>query len=171
MHYLITGHTGFKGSWLVLMLNQLGHEVSGISLDPAKKSLFKTAKISKKMSFDEMCDIRDVKKLNKKIQKISPDVVIHLAAQPLVRKSYADPRETIETNAIGTFNVLEAVSKTPLVAEHSTNTTKVHSAEAFDEAKANKAYQLYMADVDEVQQQDIILDDRLRPNSSMDAFR
>jgi CDP-glucose 4,6-dehydratase len=97
------------------MLNQLGHEVSGISLDPAKKSLFKTAKISKKMSFDEICDIRDVKKLNKKIQKISPDVVIHLAAQPLVRKSYADPRETIETNTIGTFNVLEAVSKTPSV--------------------------------------------------------
>jgi CDP-glucose 4,6-dehydratase len=111
MHYLITGHTGFKGSWLVLMLNQLGHEVSGISLEPVKKSLFKTAKISKKMSFDEICDIRDIKKLTKKIQKISPDVVIHLAAQPLVRKSYLDPRETIETNAIGTFNVLEAVSK------------------------------------------------------------
>jgi CDP-glucose 4,6-dehydratase len=97
------------------MLNQIGHEVSGISLEPIKKSLFKTAKISKKMSFDEICDIRDVKKLNKKIQKISPDVVIHLAAQPLVRKSYADPRETIETNTIGTFNVLEAVSKTPSV--------------------------------------------------------
>ena len=110
MHYLITGHTGFKGSWLVLMLSQLGHEVSGISLEPIKKSLFKTAKISKKMSFDEICDIRDIKKLNKKIQNISPDVVIHLAAQPLVRKSYLDPRETIETNAIGTFNVLEAVS-------------------------------------------------------------
>jgi CDP-glucose 4,6-dehydratase len=115
MHYLITGHTGLKGSWLVLMLSQLGHEVSGISLEPVKKSLFKTAKISKKMSFDEICDIRDIKKLNKKIQKISPDVVIHLAAQPLVRKSYLDPRETIETNAIGTFNVLEAVSTTPSV--------------------------------------------------------
>ena len=115
MHYLITGHTGFKGSWLVLMLSQLGHEVSGISLEPVKKSLFKTAKISKKMSFDEICDIRDVKKLNKKIQKISPDIVIHLAAQPLVRKSYLDPRETIETNVIGTFNVLEAVSKIPSV--------------------------------------------------------
>ena len=111
MHYLVTGHTGFKGSWLVLMLKQLGHEVSGISLDPVKNSLFKTAKISKKMSFDERCDIRDVKKLNKKMKKISPDVVIHLAAQPLVRKSYLDPRKTIETNAIGTFNVLEAVSK------------------------------------------------------------
>jgi CDP-glucose 4,6-dehydratase len=97
------------------MLNQLGHEVSGISLEPVKKSLFKTAKLNKKMSFDEICDIRDLKKLNKKIQKISPDVVIHLAAQPLVRKSYLDPRETIETNAIGTFNVLEAVSNTPSV--------------------------------------------------------
>jgi CDP-glucose 4,6-dehydratase len=115
MHYLITGHTGFKGSWLVLMLSQLGHEVSGISLDPVKNSLFKTAKISEKMSFDELCDIRNVKRLNKKIQKISPDVVIHLAAQPLVRRSYLDPRETIETNAIGTFNVLEVVSKTPSV--------------------------------------------------------
>ena len=111
MHYLVTGHTGFKGSWLVLMLKQLDHEVSGISLDPIKNSLFKTAKISKKMSFDERCDIRDVKRLTRKIQKISPDVVIHLAAQPLVRKSYSDPRETIETNAIGTFNVIEAVSK------------------------------------------------------------
>ena len=111
MHYLITGHTGFKGSWLVLMLNQLGHEVSGIALDPGKKSLFESAKISKKMSFDERCDIRDVTKLKKKITKISPEIVIHLAAQPLVRKSYLDPRETIETNAIGTFNVLEAVSK------------------------------------------------------------
>jgi CDP-glucose 4,6-dehydratase len=97
------------------MLSQLGHEVSGISLDPVKNSLFKTAKISKKMSFDEICDIRDVKRLNKKIQKISPDVVIHLAAQPLVRRSYLDPRETIETNAIGTFNVLEVVSKIPSV--------------------------------------------------------
>jgi CDP-glucose 4,6-dehydratase len=115
MHYLITGHTGFKGSWLVLMLSQLGHEVSGISLDPVKNSLFKTAKITEKMSFDELCDIRNVKRLNKKIQKISPDVVIHLAAQPLVRRSYLDPRETIETNAIGTFNVLEVVSKTPSV--------------------------------------------------------
>jgi len=115
LHYLVTGHTGFKGSWLVLMLKQLDHEVSGISLDPIKNSLFKTAKISKKMSFDERCDIRDVKRLTRKIQKISPDVVIHLAAQPLVRKSYSDPRETIETNAIGTFNVLEAVSKTPSV--------------------------------------------------------
>jgi len=97
------------------MLKQLGHEVSGISLDPVKNSLFKTATISKKMSFDERCDIRDVKKLNKKIQKISPDVVILLAAQPLVRKSYLDPRETIETNAIGTFNLLEAVSKIPSI--------------------------------------------------------
>jgi len=97
------------------MLKQLGHEVSGISLDPVKNSLFKTAKISKKMSFDERCDIRDVKKLNKKMKKISPDVVIHLAAQPLVRKSYLDPRETIETNAIGTFNVLEAVSKLTII--------------------------------------------------------
>lgn len=109
------------------MLKQLGHEVSGISLDPVKNSLFKNAKISKKMSFDESCDIRDVKKLNKKMKKISPDVVIHLAAQPLVRKSYQDPRETIETNAIGTFNVLEAVSKlTTLKANLIITTDKVY---------------------------------------------
>ena len=111
MHYLVTGHTGFKGSWLALMLNQLGHEVSGIALDPVKNSLYESAKINKKMSFDKRCDIRDVKRLNKVIKRISPEVVIHLAAQPLVRKSYLDPRETIETNAIGTFNVLEAISK------------------------------------------------------------
>lgn len=111
MHYLVTGHTGFKGSWLVLMLKELGHEISGISLDPVENALFKSAKITKQLTFDERCDIRDSNRLNKKFKKISPDVVMHLAAQPLVRKSYLNPRETIETNAMGTFNVLEAVSK------------------------------------------------------------
>lgn len=111
MHFLVTGHTGFKGSWLILLLRKLGHEVSGISLDPQPGSLFEVAGLKKKVTHDVRCDIRNPNELDKSIQKISPDVLIHLAAQPLVRKSYKNPRETFETNAMGTFNVLEASSK------------------------------------------------------------
>ena len=111
MHYLVTGHTGFKGSWLILLLKQLGHEVSGLALDPQPNSLFEKAQLRNSLKFDKRCDIRNIKELNNCIQEISPEVIIHLAAQPLVRKSYQDPRETIETNAIGTFNILEAASK------------------------------------------------------------
>ena len=111
MHYLVTGHTGFKGSWLILLLKQLGHEVSGLALDPPPNSLFEKAQLKNNLKFDERCDIRNTKELNNCFQAISPEVIIHLAAQPLVRKSYLDPRETIETNTIGTFNVLEIASK------------------------------------------------------------
>lgn len=111
MHYLITGHTGFKGSWLSLMLKNQGHEVSGVSLNPDKTSLFNQALLKDLFKYDYRLDIRDEKKLKKAFQRISPDVVIHLAAQPLVRQSYLNPVETYDTNVIGTLNVLESIKK------------------------------------------------------------
>jgi len=127
MHYLITGHTGFKGAWLTLWLTSQGHEVSGISLDPLNGALYETAKVSELVSNDFRIDIRDSENLKKAINKISPDVVFHLAAQPLVRESYKKPRETFETNIMGTYNLLEAVSSTPSVqAQVIVTTDKVY---------------------------------------------
>lgn len=116
MHYLVTGHTGFKGAWLVLLLRSRGHTVSGLALDPLKGSLFETARVAEFLEDDRRVDIREAEATAAAIREISPDVVFHLAAQPLVRRSYADPRETFETNVMGTLNVLEAVSTTPSVA-------------------------------------------------------
>jgi CDP-glucose 4,6-dehydratase len=123
MHYLVTGHTGFKGAWLTLWLTSQGHKVSGISLDPLEGSLFEIAKVSELMEKDLRIDIRNAEKTIKAIQEIAPDVVFHLAAQPLVRESYKDPRGTIETNVMGTLNVIEGVSKTPSVKAHVVITT------------------------------------------------
>jgi CDP-glucose 4,6-dehydratase len=111
MHYLITGHTGFKGSWLSLMLQMQGHEVSGISLNPLQKSLFVQAGLEGTFKHDFRIDIRNKEDLAKAIQAINPDIIVHLAAQPLVRESYKYPVETFETNVIGTLNVLEATKK------------------------------------------------------------
>lgn len=108
MHYLITGHTGYKGSWLSLMLKMQGHEVSGISLNPQQKSLFVQTGLEGTFKHDFRIDIRNKEDLAKAIQAINPDIIIHLAAQPLVRESYKHPVETFETNVIGTLNVLEA---------------------------------------------------------------
>jgi CDP-glucose 4,6-dehydratase len=108
MHFLITGHTGFKGAWLSLILQQRGHLVSGISLPPESGSLFEQAKVGKHLENDIYCDIRDLTKLTTSFKKINPDVVIHLAAQALVRESYRNPKATFETNVMGTLNVLEA---------------------------------------------------------------
>lgn len=108
MHYLITGHTGFKGSWLSLMLQMQGNSVSGISLDPLEKSLFNQAKLSDVFQNDLRVDIRNPLDLSRAVKKIDPEVIIHLAAQPLVRESYKDPIGTFETNVIGTLNLLEA---------------------------------------------------------------
>jgi CDP-glucose 4,6-dehydratase len=108
MHFLITGHTGFKGAWLSLILQQRGHVVSGISLPPERGSLFEQAKIEKRLENDIYCDIRDLTKLTISFQKINPDVVIHLAAQALVRESYRNPKVTFDTNVMGTLNVLQA---------------------------------------------------------------
>ena len=108
MHYLITGHTGFKGSWLSLMLQMQDHTVSGISLAPQEKSLFNQANLGEIFENDFRVDIRNRQETAKSIAEINPEIIIHLAAQPLVRESYKYPVETFETNVLGTLNVLEA---------------------------------------------------------------
>ena len=104
----ITGHTGFKGSWLSLWLQQMGAEVKGFSLTPpTTPSLFAEANVAQQMQ-SEIGDIRDFSKLSESIRTFNPDVLLHLAAQPLVRLSYKEPIETYSTNVMGTVNVLEA---------------------------------------------------------------
>jgi CDP-glucose 4,6-dehydratase len=106
---LITGHTGFKGTWLCLWLIQLGAKVSGISLEiPSNPSHFNSANLHDKIE-DYRLDIRDSNGLNSLIHKIKPDYVFHLAAQSLVRLSYEHPIETLSTNALGSANILDAL--------------------------------------------------------------
>ena len=104
----ITGHTGFKGGWMSMWLHSMGAIVKGYSLEPlGKESLFNIASIED-LTNSEIGDIRDLRKLSNSIEDFSPDILIHMAAQPLVIKSYSKPVETFETNVIGTANVLEA---------------------------------------------------------------
>ena len=105
MHYLITGHTGFKGAWLSLMLKTLGNQVSGISLAPESNSIFELSNLSEIFDKNLYQDIRTLRSSD--LPKMNVDVVIHLAAQPLVKASYKSPIETFQTNVIGTLNVLE----------------------------------------------------------------
>lgn len=108
----LTGHTGFKGSWLSLWLTSLGAEVCGYSFSPnTKPSMFNALNIKKRIKKSIIGDILDSKKLEREIKKIKPDIVFHLAAQPLVRLSYSEPKLTYETNVIGTLNVLDASRK------------------------------------------------------------
>jgi CDP-glucose 4,6-dehydratase len=107
----LTGHTGFKGSWLCLWLQSLGAEVRGYALEsPSTPSLFELAHVSKGMS-SIIADVRDLTELNNSISDFSPSIVIHMAAQPLVREAYVDPVNTYAINVMGTVNVLEAVRK------------------------------------------------------------
>lgn len=108
---LLTGHTGFKGSWLALWLNALGAKVHGYALAPdTNPSLFQLARID---DLVDSCigDIRNRDTLDAAVQRAQPDIVLHLAAQPLVRESFRDPVTTFETNVMGTINVLEAVRR------------------------------------------------------------
>ena len=112
----LTGHTGFKGSWLSLWLQSLGAKVYGYALTPpTTPNLFTVANISKSLSASTIADIRDAASLEKAMKQAQPDIVFHLAAQPLVRQSYTDPVETYATNVMGTVNLFEAVRKTPSV--------------------------------------------------------
>lgn len=123
MHYLVTGHTGFKGAWLTTWLSLSGHKVSGISLDPDAESLYSKANLSEFITNDFRIDIRNADETIAAIKQIQPDVVFHMAAQPLVRESYLNPRFTFETNAIGTLNVLEGVAKAKSAKAHIVITT------------------------------------------------
>lgn len=106
---LITGHTGFKGAWLCQMLINAGAEVTGYALNPpTKPSLFEIANISGKMN-SVIGDIRDLSKLKETFIKTQPEIVFHLAAQPILRESYKNPVYTYETNVMGTVNICECV--------------------------------------------------------------
>lgn len=111
MHFLITGHTGFKGSWLTVVLTQLNHEVSGFSLNPAPSSLYQTANLQNMLKYDGRGDIRDNAQFSRFVAKTKPDVAIHMAAQALVRQSYADPINTFTTNVEGTLSFLRATER------------------------------------------------------------
>lgn len=126
MHYLVTGHTGFKGSWLSLLLAARGHEVSGLALDPPAGGLFEAAGVADVLSNDLRVDIRDASATRDAIADTAADVVLHLAAQPLVRRSYREPRETFETNVMGTLAVLEGVAATDAQALVVVTTDKVY---------------------------------------------
>jgi CDP-glucose 4,6-dehydratase len=107
----LTGHTGFKGSWLSLWLHTMGAQVTGYALNPpTNPSLFELCKIDKLIN-SIIADIRDEDTLTKAILETSPEVVIHMAAQPLVRESYINPVETYAINVMGTLNLFEAVRK------------------------------------------------------------
>jgi len=113
-HVLVTGHTGFKGGWLSLWLKNLGATVWGISLPPPTHPNLHEIIKSHAFAGEIECDIRSLDALAAEIKKLRPDVVFHLAAQPIVRRSYVEPVETFQTNALGTANVLEAVRRAEL---------------------------------------------------------
>lgn len=119
----VTGHTGFKGSWLNLWLNKLGAEVAGYSLAPEDESHFNLVKPEAKHHFN---DINDEETLNRAMAEFKPDIVFHLAAQPLVRDSYDDPINTYNTNVVGSLKVYLAALKAKVPAMVSITTDKVY---------------------------------------------
>ena len=113
---LVTGHTGFKGGWLSLWLAELGAEVHGYALTPSTNpNFFDACNLRTRLVSSTIADIRDAESLTSAMQSTSPQIVLHLAAQPLVRYSYAQPVETYAVNVMGTVNLLEAVRNTPSV--------------------------------------------------------
>ena len=112
----VTGHTGFKGSWLCLWLNALGAKVHGYALpSPTTPSLFDSARVSQVLTSNVIADVRNAQPLLDAMQAARPDIVFHLAAQSLVRYSYANPAETYDVNVMGTVNLLQAVRATSSV--------------------------------------------------------
>ncbi len=119
----ITGHTGFKGSWLSYILLNAGAEVAGFSLiPPTNPSLFGCIGLEKDMR-SYIGDVADLEMLSKALQEVKPEIVLHLAAQPIVRESYRDPVRTYQTNVMGTVNVLECIRKMDSVASFLNVTT------------------------------------------------
>lgn len=147
----LTGHTGFKGAWLSLWLNQLGANVHGYALEPpTKPSLFEAAHINKILASDTRANLLDPTQLKLALQKSKPIIIFHLAAQSLVRESYRDPLNTLSTNIIGTANLLEAAREIDsLRAIIIVTTDKVYenkeSAHAYTENDALGGYDIYSA--------------------------
>ena len=112
---LITGHTGFKGTWLCRLLLDAGAQVTGYSLEPpTEPSIFNLADMGRQMH-SVIGDIRDLDRLMEVFRETRPEIVLHLAAQPIVRESYKNPVYTYETNVMGTVNILECVRQTETV--------------------------------------------------------
>jgi CDP-glucose 4,6-dehydratase len=106
----LTGHTGFKGGWLSLWLSSMGAKVTGFALAPnTKPNLFEIAQVQSLLDYSHIGDIRDLAPLQKVVSQAQPEIVIHMAAQPLVRYSYINPVETYATNVMGTVHVLESI--------------------------------------------------------------
>ena len=113
---LVTGHTGFKGSWLSIWLHELGAEVIGVAQDPfTERDNYVLSGIGQKIKADLRADIRDGERMKEIFRQYQPEIVFHLAAQPLVRLSYDIPVETYQTNVMGTINILEAIRMTDSV--------------------------------------------------------
>ena len=112
----LTGHTGFKGSWIALWLSKMGAKVYGYSLDPKPSpNLFTETKLDQRLSSSTIADIQDISSLKSAMLIAKPSLIIHMAAQSLVRKSYQEPVETFKTNVIGTVNLLEVARKVDTV--------------------------------------------------------
>ena len=109
-HVLLTGHTGFKGGWMSLWLQSMGAKVHGYALDPSTKpNFFTSANVAEGMESHTIADIRDTQKIKDLINQVKPEVIFHMAAQPLLRYSYEEPQETYSVNVMGTVNLFEAV--------------------------------------------------------------
>ena len=114
-HVLVTGHTGFKGSWLCLALHRLGARITGIALDPpTTPNLFTLAGIQDFVE-DHRIDLCDYEAIAATVCAVEPEIIFHLAAQPIVRRAYAEPKETFDVNVGGTVNMLEAIRSCPSV--------------------------------------------------------
>ncbi len=132
----ITGHTGFKGSWLCIILRYLNSNIYGLSLKPEKKSLFVKSNIEKELSSNYYSDINNLKKTKKFVKKCKPEIIFHLAAQPLVIDSFDNPIKTFNTNTIGTLNLLESIRKVKSVKSVVIITTD----KVYEISKKNKSY-------------------------------
>ena len=133
---LVTGHTGFKGSWLVTWLNLLGSKVMGISLNPSdSENHFNILKNDLKI-IDRRGDIRNFEYLKKNIKKFKPDIIFHLAAQAIVSTSYKYPKETIETNVLGTLNLLNILSE----LKHKCITVLITSDKCYKNIEVSRGY-------------------------------
>lgn len=145
---LVTGHTGFKGAWMCQVLTLLGAQVTGYALEPpTSPSLFEICGLTDKMN-SVIGDVRDLQHLSKVFEETEPEIVIHMAAQPIVRESYKNPVYTYETNVLGTVNVLECVRHTPSVKSVINVTTdkvykNVESGTAFVETDELNGYDPY----------------------------
>ncbi len=140
---LVTGHTGFKGSWLTLWLLELGAQVTGYALDPpTEPNLFEAIGLAQYGGLldDRRGDVRDAGGLRRVVAETEPEIVLHLAAQPMVRRSYLEPRLTYETNVIGTVNLLEAVRESVGAGRGPRAVVNVTTDKCYENLETRRAY-------------------------------